>query len=110
VIYIVLNMNSLPSLSAPDSTTGGGKFAVGDRCFSHYTMQWGTIEGVSQERRERLYRGEPDGTFTTWYWVRADNGERDMLDDSDGDWPMARVVPPAVATRYGYGTDPKATA
>lgn len=86
------------------------QFAVGDRVFSHYTGKWGTIEAVRE-----TYRGETHGVTgsplpdTTWYDVRADDGSRDMLDDAHGDWDMARIVPPAIAQRYGYGADPKAT-
>lgn len=84
-------------------------FAVGDRCFSHYTMQWGTVMKVRS-----THRGETHGVTgdplpdTTWYEVRADDGTTAQLDDAHGNWGMARIVPPAVASRYGYGTDPKA--
>lgn len=80
---------------------------VGQRVFSHYTMKWGTVESLAQSREEQLYQGEPTGTYTTWWFVRADDGSRDMLDDADGNWDMARVVPAAVATRHGYGRDPR---
>lgn len=29
-----------------------------------------------------------------------------LLDDAHGDWDMARLVPPHIAKRYGYGDDP----
>ena len=45
---------------------------------------------------------------TTWYDVRNDDGSTDLLDDAHGDWDMARLVPPHIASRYGYGSDPKA--
>ena len=91
-----------PSLSAKPA------LQIGDRVFSHYTMRWGFITGIAVERREQMRGGEPCGTFTTWWWMTADNGTRDMLDDADGDWEMARVVPQKVALRYGYGPDPLA--
>lgn len=70
-------------------------FAVGDRCFSHYTMQWGTIEDVLETRRGDTHgvTGEPLPD-TTWYAVRNDDGRVHMLDDAHGDWGMARIVPP----------------
>lgn len=87
------------------------QFKPGDRVFSHYVMQWGVVENVNHTRRNERHgvTGEtlPD---TTWYNVRCDDGQRVMLDDAHGDWEMARIVPPAVAQRYGYGADPKAAA
>jgi hypothetical protein len=44
---------------------------------------------------------------STWYTVRSDNGETNLLDDAHGDWELARLLPPAVASRYGYGSDPQ---
>lgn len=86
------------------------QFRIGDRVFSHYTMKWGTIERVGNTDRGRFYRGTglekdrmPD---TTWYDVRADDKSIDMLDDAHGNWELARIVPPAIARRYGYGDDP----
>lgn len=80
---------------------------IGQRVFSHYTMKWGTVESVAREHEEQRWQGEPTGTYTTWWNVRADDGSRDMLDDADGNWYMARVIPAAVATSAGYGRDPK---
>lgn len=95
----------------PTGVRSTPQFEVGDRCFSHYTMKWGTIESVGNTDRERYYHGieTPENRMddTTWYDVRADDGSMTMLDDAHGNWDMARVVPPAIATRYGYGTDPK---
>jgi hypothetical protein len=78
------------------------RFNVGDRVFSHYTGKWGSIERID-------HRGtDADGReYTTWYEVRADDGTVDLLDDHDGQWTLARIVPPRIATRYGYGEDPR---
>lgn len=84
-------------------------FELGDRCFSHYTMRWGTIERVGT-----TYRGETHGVTgsplpdTTWYEVRADDGSTTLLDDAHGEWDMARILPPHIAERYDYGKDPRA--
>lgn len=85
------------------------KFKPGDRCFTHYDMKWGTVV-----RETTTYRNQTHGVTgtklpdTTWYEVRYDNGTTSNLDDAHGDWDMARIVPPDVAKRYGYGSDPKA--
>ena len=88
------------------------QFKVGDRVWSHYTYKWGTIEKVGNTDRDRYHRstGRPEDRMddTTWYDVRADDGSLDMLDDAHGNWDMARIVPPHIARRYGYGDDPKA--
>jgi hypothetical protein len=85
------------------------QFKPGDRVFSHYTMQWGTVERVKNTVRDATHgvtgAALPD---TTWYRVRSDDGSIELLDDAHGDWDMARIVPPDVAERNGYGTDPKA--
>jgi hypothetical protein len=31
----------------------------------------------------------------------------ELLDDGGGDWELARIIPPQIAKRYGYGSDPK---
>lgn len=84
-------------------------FTVGDRCFSHYTGKWATVAEVRNTERGQVHgvtrEPLPD---TTWYKVTNDDGTTDLLDDAHGDWHMARIVPPEVATRYGYGTDPLA--
>lgn len=94
------------------STQTQPQFKVGDRVFSHYTMKWGTVVRAHRTERNRFYGGtglEKDRMDdTTWYDVRADDGSIDMLDDAHGNWDMARVVPPCIAQRYGYGSDPKA--
>lgn len=83
------------------------QFKEGDRVWSHYTYKWGTIERVGQTCRGQKHgvtgSALPD---TTWYFVRNDDGTTDSLDDAHGDWDMARIVPPAVAVRFGYGADP----
>jgi len=87
------------------------QFKVGDRVFSHYVMGWGTIESISHTDRDQVHgvTGSklPD---TTWYDVKFDDGSRNMLDDAHGDWDMARIVPPNIAKKYGYGSDPRASA
>lgn len=87
------------------------QFKEGDRVFSHYVMKWGTVESLNHTRRNERHgvSGEtlPD---TSWFNVRLDDGERIMLDDAHGNWDMARIVPPEIAERYGYGSDPKAVA
>lgn len=87
------------------------KFLPGDRVFTHYEMQWGTVV-----KRNNTVRGAEHGVTgsklpdTTWYTIELDNGERTMLDDAHGDWEMARIMPSEIAERYGYGTDPKVSA
>ncbi len=83
------------------------QFKPGDRCFSHYVMGWGTVEKANDTRRGDVHgvTGSklPD---TTWYTVRMDKGGTERLDDAHGDWDMARMVPPHIAKRFGYGDDP----
>jgi hypothetical protein len=74
-------------------------FAVGDRVFSHYVMGWGQIVRVDPA---------PASNGSRWYRVSMDDGSSELFDDAGGDWMLARIVPPAVAQRYGYGTDPRA--
>ena len=78
-------------------TTITPQFQPGDRVFSHYTMQWGTV-AVSTS----ALAGQG-----TWYRVNWDDGGMDEMNDGNGNWDMARIIPPNVASRYGYGTDPK---
>lgn len=89
------------------------QFKVGDRVFSHYVKGpdnsgWGTVERVGHTDRDRTHgvTGTPMDD-TTWYMVVFDDGGRHSLDDAHGNWEMARVVPPHIAERYGYGTDPR---
>lgn len=82
-------------------------FKVGDRCYSHYTYKWGTIERISHTERDRYSVVKDRLPDTTWYHVRNDDGTGDLLDDAHGNWHMARIVPPYIAHHYGYGTDPK---
>jgi hypothetical protein len=86
------------------------QFKPGDRCFTHYEMKWGTVERIGHTVRDATHgvTGNPLPD-TTWYTVALDNGATAMLDDAHGDWDMARMMPPAIAKRYGYGSDPKAT-
>jgi hypothetical protein len=84
------------------------QFKPGDRCFTHYDMQWGTVTGFNT-----TYRNQTHGVTgsklpdTTWYDVKYDDGSTSLLDDAHGNWDMARIVPPHIAKRYGYGDDPK---
>lgn len=83
------------------------QFKVGDRCFTHYDMKWGTVRSVDETRR-----GDTHGVTgsklpdTTWYTVAYDGGGVGNLDDAHGNWDMARMLPPHIAKRYGYGEDP----
>jgi hypothetical protein len=84
-------------------------FKPADRAFSHYLMAWVTVV-----REHHTVRGAVHGVTgsplpdTTWYEVQPDGGGCEvMLDDAHGDWDMARMVPPQIAERYGYGSDPK---
>jgi hypothetical protein len=83
-------------------------FKVGDRVFSHYTnpMSLGTIESMDITYLNQTHgvTGDPLPN-TTWYTVRMDNGSRERLDDAHGQWDMARIMPPAIAKRYGYLKD-----
>jgi hypothetical protein len=84
------------------------QFGVGDRVFSHYAMDWGTVKKVGKTERNQSHgvtgSALPD---TTWYEVEMDKGGTQLLDDAHGDWDMARLIPPSIARRYGYGEDPK---
>lgn len=84
------------------------QFKEGDRCFSHYVMKWGTVKSPNHTNRNQNHgvTGSrlPD---TTWYNILLDDGEVIMLDDAHGDWDYARIVPPHIASRYGYGDDPR---
>jgi len=84
------------------------QFKVGDRFFSHYEMQWGTVESISHTSRDQTHgvTGEPLYD-TTWYRVKLDIGGHSLLDDAHGRWDMARMVPPHIAKLYGYGDDPQ---
>ena len=85
------------------------QFKPGDRFFTHYDMQWGDVISISNTVRAAHHgvTGEPLPD-TTWYRVKYDNGDTGLLDDAHGNWDMARMVPPHIAKRYGYGEDPKA--
>lgn len=84
------------------------QFKVGDRFWTHYDFQWGTVKRVGNTDRNRTH-GVTGGPLddTTWYDVEYDNGATNMLDDAHGNWDMARMVPPHIAKQYGYGDDPK---
>ena len=70
----------------PDAEIKGTLWTKGDRGFSHYTMKWGTVAE------------SPDAD--DWFYVANDDGTRDWLNE-------VRFIKPAVAAKYGYGTDPK---
>lgn len=90
------------------STDNNPQFKPGDRFFSHYSMKWGTVEKINHTVRHAVHGVTgtelPD---TTWYNVRNDDGSGDLLDDAHGAWDLARMVPPYIAERFGYGSDPK---
>jgi hypothetical protein len=91
-------------------STEGQQFQEGDRVFSHYVMDWGTVERVGRTTEPTTHgvTGSPL-PGSTWYSVRFDkSGSMELLDDAHGNWDLARIVPPEIATRYGYGSDPKA--
>jgi hypothetical protein len=85
------------------------QFKPGDRFFTHYDMKWGTVVKAKETRRGDVHgvTGSklPD---TTWYEGRYDDGSPSLLDDAHGNWDMARMLPPHIAKRYGYGDDPRA--
>ena len=88
------------------------QFKPGDRAFSHYLMEWVTIVSLHHTDRDQIHgvTGTPLPD-TTWYETQPDGGGVEvLLDDAHGDWEMARIVPPQIATRYGYGADPRAAA
>jgi hypothetical protein len=88
------------------------QFKEGDRFWTHYDYRWGTVLKVKETRRGDVHgvTGSklPD---TTWYDVHYDGDPEgqtsSMLDDAHGNWDMARMVPPHIARRFGYGDDPK---
>jgi len=84
------------------------QFKVGDRVFTHYDMKWGTVKKIDTTYRDQKHgvTGTPLPD-TTWYEVEYDNDAGTaLLDDAHGNWDMARIVPPHIAKRYGYGDDP----
>lgn len=82
------------------------RFKDGDRCFSHYTMKWGTVVKLKERVDVRL-RGVATGDIDHWYDVRWDDDSTDLMNDGGSQgWEMARIIPPAVAERFGYGKDP----
>ena len=83
------------------------QFKVGDRCFTHYDMKWGTVAAIDKTYRDQKHgvTGNPLPD-TTWYHVKYDDGGASLLDDAHGDWDMARILPPNIAADFGYGVDP----
>jgi hypothetical protein len=84
------------------------QFKPGDRFWTHYDYKWGTVIDINTTYRDQTHgvTGSklPD---TTWYNVKYDDGATSLLDDAHGNWDMARMVPPHIAKRFGYGDDPK---
>lgn len=83
------------------------QFKVGDRFWTHYDYKWGTVVKVGRTERGRTHWQGHKMDDTTWYDVEYDDGGTNMLDDAHGNWEMARMVPPHIARRYGYGDDPR---
>jgi hypothetical protein len=85
------------------------QFKPGDRFFTHYDMRWGTVVSINTTYRNKVHgvTGDPLPD-TTWYDVKYDDGATSLLDDAHGNWDMARMVPPSIAKKYGYGDDPAA--
>lgn len=83
------------------------QFKPGDRFFTHYDMKWGTVvsEDITYRDQKHGVTGSPLPD-TTWYSVKYDDGSTSTLDDGHGNWDMARMVPPHIAKRFGYGDDP----
>lgn len=90
------------------------QFKPGDRFWTHYDYKWGTVLKLNRTERNRTH-GVTGSRLddTTWYDVHYDGDPEgrvsSMLDDAHGNWEMARMVPPHIAKRYGYGDDPKAS-
>src|SRR3954468_2784588 len=84
------------------------QFKPGDRFWTHYDYRWGTVLAVKETRRGDVH-GVPGSKLpdTTWYDVHDDGDPEGqtsaMLDDAHGDWDMARMIPPRIAERFGYG-------
>lgn len=87
------------------------QFKPGDRFWTHYDYKWGTVIKVNHTVRDSIHGVTGDKLpDTTWYDVRYDGDPEgrtsSMLDDAHGNWDMARLVPPHIAKRFGYGDDP----
>lgn len=82
-------------------------FQPGNRVFSHYVMRYGTIVSIDREEPAGVHgvTGDPLPA-STWYTVKMDGGREERLDDAGGNWDLARIIPPRIAERYGYGRDP----
>jgi hypothetical protein len=92
---------------APASATQP-QFKPGDRFWTHYDYKWGTVVSLNTTYRDQTHGVTGDKLpDTTWYDVKYDDGGTSLLDDAHGNWDMARMVPPHIAKRYGYGDDPK---
>jgi hypothetical protein len=89
------------------TTQTQAQFKPDDRFFTHYDYQWGTVINISHTDRDRTHHLGHKMDDTTWYHVKYDDGSTSILDDAHGNWDMARMIPPHIAKRYGYGEDPK---
>src|SRR4051812_16397303 len=98
---------SSPTCKETAMTQTQPQFQPGDRFWTHYDYQWGVVVKVDTTYRDQKHgvTGDPLPD-TTWYEVKYDNGATSLLDDAHGNWDMARMVPPHIAKRYGYGDDP----
>lgn len=68
-------------------------WAEGERGFSHYQMEWGTVIEGQKDPDAR------DG-WDAWFEVRFDGGTTHLMN-------AERFVSPELAARYGYGADPR---
>lgn len=86
------------------------QFKPGDRFWTHYDYRWGTVIKEHHTVRDAVH-GVTGSKLrdTTWYDVQYDGDDRvsSMLDDAHGLWDLARMVPPHIAKRFGYGDDPR---
>lgn len=91
------------------ATAATPQFKEGDRVFSHYVMKWGTIQSVDKTTDPCPHGVTGDMLpGSTWYTVLMDNGRLESLDDGGGDWDLCRIMPPRIASRFGWPADPKA--
>jgi hypothetical protein len=89
------------------------QFKEGDRFWTHYDYRWGTVLKPSRRLGAATCMASleascltPPGTTCTTTAIRKVRLSS-MLDDAHGNWDMARMVPPHIARRFGYGDDPK---
>lgn len=68
-------------------------WSTGERGFSHYQMEWGTVVEGQKDPDAR------DG-WDAWFRVRFDGGDTNLMN-------AERFMTHKLASRYGYGADPK---